>query len=288
MSPARWIALGCAMTGLAAPAVGQVATNTPALPVYAPLPAANLAVVVTLLRHRPLAHESVPADKVGDCQSLAELSRLLRAAGPLEVLCHARRELACAPAGRAVFQSLESRPAFLPQAGAAAPTNAIFGLDLHADARIVSPVTGAAPPVVILSWEGQWKGSGTLLANWEKIALRAFNLARTVPGITYTKVEPDEDGFVNTGGGTDVGGLFRRKKTKVAAKKGAPAAAAVANPTAPSEREPSYAAEPAPEIVPLQGQWIGAAGQLLVSRRTLSVGDNPGELYLVVQALSVD
>jgi hypothetical protein len=36
-------------------------------------------------------------------------------------------------------------------------------------------------------------------------------------------VEEDEDGFVNTGGGADIGGLFRRRKKEKNPPKAAPA-----------------------------------------------------------------
>ena len=216
---------------------------------------------------------------------------MLRAAGPVEVLCHARREVACLPAARAEFFVTETRPSFLLHDFGGTPTNQVFGLDLHADVRVLLPATGSTPPVLSLSWEGSWSVSVALLARWETIAVRGFNVARNVPGITYEKLEEDEDGFVNTGGGSDFGGLFKRKKKdKPAGKKGSkPLAVSVAAATAPpAEREPSYSAETAVEKVPLRGEWLGMGGQLLITRMPLSLGDNPGDLYLVLQPRAAD
>ena len=285
MRSAGLIALWLALAGLAAPPPGQVLmlTNEMSLDAAVLTPPPNVSVLVTLLRHRPVNHVSVAAEKVGGCQTLPELAQLLRVAGPLEVLCHARREVACGPAARAEFRTVETRAAYFVQDLGASPTNHSFGLDLHADVRVLSPATSTTPSWLALSWEGTWSGSSVLLAGWEKLAVRGFNLARAVPGITYTKAEPDEDGFVNTSGGTDLGGLFRRKK-KDPKKTGPAPAAAPAGPAPTSEHEPSYSAIRAPEQVPLQGQWIGVAGQLLISRKALSVGADSGDLYLVVQS----
>ncbi len=295
MKPFLLSSLLVAATAFAAPSEGQVLvlTNEVSAASVASVVSENIAVTVTLLRHRPTQHLPVAEEKIGDCNSLPELARVLRAAGPLEVLSHSRREVACAPHARAEFGASESRQSYIASDPAASPTHEAFGLELHADVAVLARGSATRPPVLVLSWEGSWAGSVTLLATWEKLAVRGFNIARAVPGITYTKVEPDEDGFVNTGGGTDIGGFFRKKKPKADAKKGNPPANPEASkgPAAPGithEREPSYSAEPPPDKIPLQGQWIGPAGQMLVTRRVLSAVENSGDLYLVVRAERID
>jgi hypothetical protein len=99
-------------------------------------------------------------------------------------------------------------------------------------------------------------------------------------------MEEDEDGFVNTGGGSDLGGLFKRKKKDKQPPQKETKPGTVAAPAA--GREPSYVAETAVETVPMSGEWIGPAGQLLVRRTALAAGDNPGDLYLVLQSRGVD
>ena len=262
-----------------------VLTNgTPAGVVEDPAPA-DVVVVATVLRHRPAKQAVVPGEKIAACRTLPELAQLLRASGTLEVLCHARRDVACLPAARADFLATETRPAFRLGDNGGTPTNQTFGVDLHVDVRVLVPATGSTPPLFALSWEGAWSGSVSLLARWEAMAVRGFNLARAVPGVAYEKMEEDEDGFVNTGGGSDLGGLFKRKKKDKPSKKETKPGA-VAAPAA--GREPSYSAETAVETVPMLGEWIGQAGQLLVRRTALAAGDNPGDLYLVLQSRSVE
>ncbi len=262
-----------------------VLTNeTPAGIVQDPAPA-DVVVVATVLRHRPAKQTVVPGEKIAACRTLLELAQLLRASGTLEVLCHARRDVACLPSARADFLATETRPTFVLVDNGGTPTNQTIGVDLHVDVRVLVPATVTTPPLLGLSWEGGWSGSVSLLARWEAMAVRGFNLARAVPGVAYQKMEEDEDGFVNTGGGTDLGGLFRRKKKDKPSKKETKPAA-IAAPAA--GREPSYSAEAAIETVPMSGEWIGQAGQLLVRRTALAAGDNPGDLYLVLQSRSAD
>ncbi len=245
-------------------------------------PISNVAVEITLLRHRPVNPASVTAEKLLRCRTVPELAQMLRAAGPLEVLSHARHDLACGQSAPATFHDTEMRPSFVLYETGGVTTNLAFGLDLRAEVRVLVPATATAPPVLNISWAGSWSGSVALLATWEKYAVRAFNLARTVPGITYTKTEVDEDGFVNTGGGSDIGGFFKKKKKDPGAgKKPAPSDATPA--AALPGNEPSYSAETARERIWLQGAWSGAGSPLLITRVQLSIGDKPGELYLVIQ-----
>ena len=292
MSRAVSAAALSAVLGLSAGPVAQVLvlSDDPAarvVPVSAP---ATVAVTATVLRHRPANQTSVPKEKLVVCRTLPELAQVLRTAGPLEVLCRSGREVACVPSARAEFLTTETRPAFLLQGNGSTPTNQVFGLDLHADVRVLLPATATTPPVLSLSWEGSWSGSVSLLERWEAVAVRGFNVVRKVPGITYEKLEEDEDGFVNTGGGSDFSGLFKRKrKDKAADKKtSSPLAVAAAAANAPREHEPSYSAETAVETVPLHGHWLGTGGQLLITRVPLSVGKNPGDFYLVLEVRSAD
>ena len=267
------------------PSSGQVLVLTNDIPSEATttVAPANVAVTATLLRHRPADRNAVAREKLVVCRTLPELAQLLRAAGPLEILCHARREVACAPAARAEFLVAETRPAFAQHDAGGVLTNQIFGLDLHANVRVLLPATATNPTMLGLSWEGSWSGSVALLARWETIAVRGFNLAKTVPGITYEKVEEDEDGFVNTGGGTSFGGLFgRKKKDRDVGKKDAKAALTAA------AHEPDYSAEVATEKVPLHGEWLGTGGPLLITRVPLATGKDPGDLYLVLQPRTAD
>ena len=263
-----------------------VLTNeTPAGIVRDPVPA-DVVVVATVLRHRPAKQTVVPGEKVAACRTLPELAQLLRASGTLEVLCHARRDVACLPSARADFLATETRPAFSLGDNGGTPTNQTFGVDLHVDVRMLVPATASTPPLIAMSWEGGWSGSVSLLARWEAMAVRGFNLARAVPGVAYERMEEDEDGFVNTGGGSDLGGLFKRKKKDKQPPQKETKPGTVAAPAA--GREPSYVAETAVETVPMSGEWIGPAGQLLVRRTALAAGDNPGDLYLVLQSRGVD
>lgn len=128
-----------------------------------------------------------------------------------------------------------------------------------------------------------------LISKWEALAVRTFNAARTIPGITCERVEEDEDGFVNTGGTTDLGGLFRRKRKPAApptakAAKGAPKAA-VASAAPQATGEPEYFSDQIAETVLLSGNWLGVPGELIVRRHPLVAEPGARELIL---ALSVE
>ena len=287
----RALVTGLLMGGavaLAAPPVGQVLVLTegaPAAAVLADPPATgtpvNVVVVATVLRHRPTKKVSLPPEKVIACQTLPELARALRATGTLEVLCHARREVACGPTAQAEFLVTEGRPAFILHDNGGTPTNQVFGLELHAAVQVLPPATAAAAPRISLAWQGAWSGSVALLGQWEKFAARGFNILHAVPGVAYEKVEEDEDGFVNTGGGASLSGLFGRKSKPVGKKEAAEAVQTAAH-------EPSYLSDIAVEKFHFQGEWLGTGGQLLVTRAPLSVGKDPSDLYIVLQPRTVD
>jgi hypothetical protein len=284
----RWLlCLAWPLTGWTAPA--------PATPDPLPAPT-DVALTITVLRHRPNTVAVLPARLI-EASGLTDLVRILKEAGPVEVLHHARRDLACDPTGQTRWAITELRPLVQVEGSSATPTNRTLGLQLTTDVRVMLPPTPTTPALLALSWEGSWTGSTALLARWEQLAVRGFNLAATIPGITYTKVEEDEDGFVNTGGGADIGGLFRRRKKEKNPPKAAPAKSPAkgAAPTAPKPSagspatgEPSYAAEVAQEDLALRGDWLGVGGQLLITRARLTQGDKPGDLYVIFQARTAD
>lgn len=245
----------------------------------------NLQTQLILFRHK--ATSPVTTESLAACQSVDDVLRVLRPAGTLNVIAYETREAACQPTGQIRFDALESRRVFAP--GMAAPTNHEYGLRLEADFRLLSASDPGQPVAVAVTWKGSWAGSVQLLSRWEAIAVRGFNMARTVPGITYTRVEPDEDGFVNTGGGMDLGGLFRRKKKTPpkgeekgrAAQRSpapAPAPAAPATPATPEEREPSYSSDASRQTLPFAGTAIVSNDQLILSRHPLA---NPGDGELI-------
>ncbi len=271
---------------LADPPVGQVLVLTngvPATPVLADSTSApvNVVVVATLMRHRPTKKVSLPPEKVIACRTLPELAQTLRSSGTLEVLCHARREVACRPTAQAEFLITEGRPAFILNDDGGTPTNQVFGLEIHTQVWVVPPATAVAPRLVGLAWEGSWSGSVTLLGEWEKFAARGFTLLHAVPGVAYTKVEEDEDGFVSTGGGANLGGLFGRKSKNVGKKEAVDAVQTAGH-------EPSYLSDISVDKYPFHGEWLGTGGQLLISRAPWSVGKDPSDLYLVLQSRLAD
>lgn len=293
MNPARFgVLLATAGALTAQSPAGTVLLLPDTVPVVVqpesdPASARNVSLTVTLLRHRPAAGAKLSPNQLAACTSLNALTQTLRTAGVVEVLCHTRREVACMPMARADIISTESRPVVLLSDKGGTATNSTYGLDLHVDVRPQTISAPAASPGLSLEWAGSWSGSVGLLSRWETYAVRGFNLVKAIPHITYQKMEEDEDGFVNTGGGSTLGGLFGRKKNDQ--KTGKPTVAKLAAAvTAPVGHEPSYLADSVVEKVPLHGQWQGPTGQLLVTRLPLSAGEKPGELYLVIQPRSVD
>ncbi len=261
----------------------------------------NVGLGLTLLRHRPT---KPPGDaQLAACVDLDSVLRILRDSGRVEVIYRAYRDVACQPAGRVQFRSLEARNAFLLGPTSLSPIPRSFGLDLQADLRLLPSGVPNTPPAVALAWNGSWTGSVQLFSRWEALAVRTFNVVKTIPGITYERVEEDEDGFVNTGGSTELGGLFRRKKKKdepksapppktakavKADKSGKSATAKVsAEPAAPPEREPSYSDEQQPAQVILNGSWLGAAGHMILQRQALVGGPEAGDFYFIINP-SVD
>lgn len=289
-SSAAWLVLTTAVVHAQVPGRVLVIPDTPvsssAPAADAPVPL-NVEVTATLLRHRPTSGTVVAAGRLEACRTLGDTRQTLLASGRVESLYHARRLAVCEPAARLEFNSTESRPAFTVTAAGQSFTNQTYGVLLRTDVRVIAPPDFGRPAFVGLEWEGSWSGSVSLLSEWEQLAVRGFNLAAKIPNITYEKVEEDEDGFVNTGGGVDVGGFFRRKKKdrKEPAKKPAvvlgakPAAAG----SAAAANEPSYLADHAFESAPFKGQWLGPGNALLILRHPLPGGADAGDLYLVLE-----
>lgn len=303
--PARIASL---LMGLHVVAAGAATTNQVEAASELPASLRGFTVRATVLRHRPASGASIQSERLSDCRSVPELLQVLRPAGAVEILGHFQRETVCDPVGQLDFRAVESRPVMVFTDAGGIPTNRVHGFELSGDLRVLQPGMNGSPPWIHAAWQGSWSGSVSLLFRWETLALRGFNAARTVPGITYQKMEEDEDGFVNTGGGTDVSRFFKRKNkkekkpgTKVDTGKPPPAAqrgkAAPADPVNPSgagsgsgvaEHEPSYLGDDNLERVTLRGEWIGPSGGLLVTRVALKSGQPPGDLYVVLQFQSLD
>ncbi len=261
--------------------------GSPSVPVLESAVPTNVALGISVIRFRPSS--SLSEAEMAASQGWPELLRRLTNHGKVEVIHRAVRELVCEPTAHLSFRQLESRPAFVLEAGKTAPQTNAYGLNLEADLRWLHSAAPDGGPVVLLQWSGSWRGSVRLYSKWEALAVRTFNAARTLPGITYERVEEDEDGFVNIGGTTDLGGLFRRKKnpakpqapapskrTKGAAKSGLAA-------TAPGPSgEPEYFSDQVLETVPLDGNWLGAPGGVIVQRQALVTEPSAGDLVFVL------
>lgn len=258
-------------------------------PPSAPEPV-NLNARVLLLRLKPAG--AVRTADLATCESLEDILRVTRAAGTVSVIVQASREVVCHPAAQIRMDAIESRSVFVP--GAAAPTNQEFGLRLKLDLRTFNAPNSQEPVAAAVVWNGDWSGSVQLLSRWEALAVRGFNLAaRSVPGITYERVEEDEDGFVNTGGGANIGGLFRRKKkepapkpAKNAAKPAAGAAPVPAPAAAPGENEPSYQAGTDRQRIQLEGAVLTGSGRPLLSRHPLAERQDGELLFILIPTWS--
>ena len=276
------LALAASLSTQAADAAGSA--SAPVLESAVPT---NVALGISVIRFRPSSPLSEA--EMAASPGWPELLRRLTNHGKVEVIHRAVRELVCEPTAHLSFRQLESRPAFLLEAGKAAPQTNAYGLSLEADLRWLPAAGHEGGPVILLHWSGSWRGSVRLYSKWEALAVRTFNAARTLPGITYERVEEDEDGFVNTGGTTDLGGLFRRKKNPAKPQAPAPSkrtkgaaksnlAAAAPAPTG----EPEYFSDQVPETVALNGTWLGAPGGVIVQRHPLVAEPGAGDLVFVV------
>lgn len=261
--------------------------NVPSVPVPETAAPVNVTLGISVIRFRPTSPLSEA--EMAASPGWPELLRRLTNHGKVEVIHRAVRELVCEPAAHLTFRQLESRPAFVLESGKAAPQTNAYGLSLDADLRWLPAAGPDGGPVILLHWSGSWRGSVRLYSKWEALAVRTFNAARTLPGITYERVEEDEDGFVNTGGTTDLGGLFRRKKKP--AKPQAPAPSKRTKGAAKSEMaaaaptpsgEPEYFSDQVPETVPLNGTWLGAPGGVIVQRHPLVAEPGAGDLVFVL------
>ncbi len=270
--------------------------------------ASSLRLTVTVLRYAPKASRTPPAGSdLSKCKTVTEVVAALRNEAPpkekevksakkakktavdrVDTLYHASRDMALLPGGQASFTAQETRPVFRviddPGQGL---TNQQYGVSLRVDAQLL-PIEGApgARPAqkVRLVWDGSFVWSQTLLASWEKIALGLYKAASKIPGITYESQTEDEDGFVETGSGVNLGGLFKRKKEKTA------------GPTAPTgpggtlqTEEPSYQFDPTRTEISLRGAHLFADREMAVFafRGDRSERD-PETIYLVVQPMFLE
>jgi hypothetical protein len=258
-----------------------------------PNPPGNWQLNLTLLRLRTDGKRAVSDAGLTACRAATEVMAKLKATGKgcqVDVLAQARQSLTLSPSGEVVVRAAECRPVICLDAGASGSvTNHDYGLDLRAIAREVVASRPGQPGTILLDWNGKWRGSPGLLIDWERVAVKAFNLARVLPGVGYENQEPDEDGFVNTSGGSDVSRLFKRKrkddpagKAPVDTGKNGKASAPVPLP------EPSYLADTARREVEFRGTTFCRGGQLVIHARPFSDQREEGILYLILQPVSLD
>ncbi len=265
--------------------------------------ASSLQLTVTVLRYSSKAPRPPPtAEDLQRCKTVPDVVAALRSeaipkekeakaakkakktTGALvETLYHASRDMALLPGGQASFTARETRPVFCvvddPSQGL---TNRQYGLSLQVDAqRVPIETMPGAPPVqrVRLVWDGSFVWSQALLAGWERIALALYKTASKIPGITYESQTEDEDGFVETGSGVNLGGLFKRKKEKAAGTAAAAASDGAANPS-----EPSYQEDAARQEIPMRGERLFADREMVVfAFRGDRSEREPEAIYLVLQ-----
>jgi len=249
--------LACAWLAAAFAGLGAHAGDLP--------PSVNCTISVTAIR---CPSQTAPgSSRFQGCRQPGDVWQLLRGSPKAKLLYHSIRTLSCLEAGAVDFVALERRPVVFIGAGAA--TNAVrdYGMNLHLHVRQESV---AEQPLFILDWDGAWSDSPQLLIKWESLAVRAFNAASKIPGLAYQKTEEDDDGFVDTGHGTDISGFFKRKPKK------APAAEAAI------PGEPDYLADTQFEITPLAGQCVTGQGGLIIARQPLGPAPSSDELFLII------
>jgi len=254
-------------------------------------PIAGLRVTVTVARLIPAKGARSKAQQ--PFPTLAELSRLASSAevlaalrgpekkpfGKVTVLHYATRDLLLAPAGDADFSVLEGRPSFFTGAELAQGlSNRLYGLDLRVTAALLAPSPPSGPPTppapanVRLQWKGRLIWSRDILAQWEKLAVTAFNWASKIPGATYQSQTLDDDGFAGPSGGLDLGGLFGKKKKKGAEE---PAKTGVAI-------EPSYLMDAGRTELSLEGDELLPDGRAAVFELSRAKGEDPETIYLIL------
>lgn len=258
-----------------------------------PNPPGNWQLNLTLLRLRTDGKRAVADAGLTACRAATEVMAKLKATGKgcqVEVLAQARQSLTLTPSGEVVVRAAECRPVICLEGGSAGSvTNRDYGLDLRAIAREVVVSRPGQPGTIALEWNGKWRGSPGLLIDWERVAVKAFNLARALPGVGYESMEPDEDGFVNTTGGSDVSRLFKRKRKDDPAGKGSTEAGKNGKASPPvALPEPSYLADTAQREVEFKGTTFCRGGQLIIHARPFSDQREEGVLYLVLQPVSLD
>jgi len=224
----------------------------------------NCNVSVTLVR----CPSAGPASEIlRGCARPEQILETLRAAAKGSLVYYAVRPVACQDSAAVAFTALERRPVVL--FGPDTATNVVhdYGMDLRLQVRAVSQETA---PLYVMDWSGSWSDSPKLMAKWEALAVRGFNAASKIPGIVYQKTEEDEDGFVNTTGGVDISGWFKKKPK-------APQPAVSTNPA-----EPDYLDDVAFESVALEGQCVLRRGGLAVARERIGAPAQSGEIFLLI------
>jgi hypothetical protein len=228
----------------------------------------NCSIQVTVLRCT--GKSAVAPDKLRDCRQPSDLWQALRQAGSVDLLYHSTRTVWCDGQGNVDFVALETRPVIYLGGTTATNISHAYGMELHV--RVYDAGAGPGPPLFVIDWDGSWSGSPQLKAKWESLAVRGFNAASKIPGITYQKTEEDEDGFVNMGKGSDISGLFKKKP-----KNKPPAASEKAAPD-----EPDYLDDPAFEKVSMAGVEMVSPGGMIVTRQRLAATDAVEELFFLI------
>jgi hypothetical protein len=291
----------------AAVALAQTYAPTPSVPSATPLPpstedAVNLRLTVAVLLDDSKGGTNADLSALARCGSVGEAAGVLAAGsrnpapkkkdtrkdapGGLRTLCYSTKDVCLEAVSTAAFVAEESRPVFVRDAEAdASPTNKIYGVRLHVAARLLPAPSTPNPAAATagrsrqleIGWQGAYAWSQNLISAWERVALRAFKAASKVPGITYQSDVEDEDGFLNSREGIDVGGLFGKKRKKAAPEEAPQPQAATG--------EPSYLGDTARMEVVLSGRRQLADGELFVERLPSVRPDGKVDtLYFILQA----
>jgi hypothetical protein len=167
----------------------------------------NCEVSVAIVQFTPRKATNDLDRLLDQASSILDVSRILNACGPVRIIYNASRELAVYPGAVALFDSSESRPAFVLRGSSERPA-APLGLKL----KVTVVPDGAFKPQDNLdfAWTGNLVCSPDLLENakWEKGLMLLFNVANGLGAGFYD--EPKKKG-IRQAGGINVVSLFSKK-----------------------------------------------------------------------------